>query len=388
MDAMGMELQEQSRAWVRLWRRRGELAALVAETCPTGPKRVLFTGCGDCHAAAEYGEGFLRWRSDLPVRGLPAMELSRARTHLLGPGTLLIALSVSGRTPRVLEAAALAQSRGATVLGVTDDPHGPLARQVPVTFVLGTAPPEALGRTDYRDPEAARYTGYQRAVPQTKTFGAMQLAVAVACLHLERFAPADRGSARSEVEKQLHSLPRLAADAEKGGTRAAAHLAERGRPRRRVTFCASGLNASTARYCSYKLLELSCPAAFSDIEEFCHTQYLVTESGDAVVFLVQDRACLERALEIVPVLKEDIGAVVAVLGTIPCGNLSGGFGFPAGEVLPEVSPLVLGCAGAHLVRHLAASWGFDTDRFRAGIEEERYVRGSTRIIRDSKTWGD
>jgi hypothetical protein len=36
------------------------------------------------------------------------------------------------------------------------------------------------------------------------------------------------------------------------------------------------------------------------------------------------------------------------------------------------------------VREVARRWGVDTDRFRAGLDEERYVRGSTRIIRDSR----
>jgi glucosamine 6-phosphate synthetase-like amidotransferase/phosphosugar isomerase protein len=274
----------------------------------------------------------------------------------------------------------LALRRGASVLGLTDDPEGPLARSTPHRFVLGTAPPEALGCTDYRDPEAALYTGYHRPVPQTKTFGALQLALALLCLELEHLAASGRGSPREAVEADLAGLSGSAGSGARAAESAARTLLGRARPRCRVTFCGTGLNASTARFCAYKLLELAVPAAFADIEEFCHTQYLVTERGDAVVFLAEGEGALERVGEIAPVVEEELGAASVTLSTAPASSGA----FAAEPVTPEVSPLVLAHAGAHLVRRLALSWGLDTDRFRAGVEEERYVRGSTRMIRGSR----
>jgi len=317
VDTMGLELFEQLEVWRRLWGRRGEVADLIAQVSPTPPGRVVFTGCGDCHAAAEYGESLLAWRSELPAQGLAAMELSRARSYLLGPGSLLVAASVSGRTPRVLEAVQAGLRNGASVLAITDDPAGPLARAVSSTLILGTAPPETLGVTDYQDSEAARYAGYQRPVPQTKTFGALQLAVALTCLELARLLPSGRGTPRATLERELERLRTSASAAAEVAHAAANALLHASRPLARVTFCATGLNAGTARFCAYKLLELTVPAAFADIEEFCHTQYLVTGPGDVVVFLVQDEAGFERAGEIAPVLEREIGAACATLTTGP-----------------------------------------------------------------------
>ncbi|NOY45047.1 MAG: SIS domain-containing protein, partial [Deltaproteobacteria bacterium] len=175
-DAMGVELAEQPGVWRSLLGRFGEARHAVEAALAGQPlERVVVTGCGDCHAAAEWAEWL--WEPRLRARGLPAMELSRARPHLLGPGTLLVALSVSGKTPRVLEAAACARVVGARVLGLTDHPASPLAREADAVFWLGASPPEALDHTDYKDPRAAAYSGYHRPVPQTKTFGAMQLAL-------------------------------------------------------------------------------------------------------------------------------------------------------------------------------------------------------------------
>ncbi len=384
MDAMGIELGEQPGVWSDLWERRAGLgAALEPLLGGRPPERVVITGCGDCHAAAEGAEWLVERRTRIPVRGLAAMELTRGRPHLLGPGTLLVALSISGSTPRVIEAVRMARAAGARVLGITDNPASPLAREAEAVFVLGTAPPEALGRTDYRDPEAARYAGYHRAVPQTKTFGAMQLALVLLSVALEDLAPSGAGTPRSDLEPWLRRLPELAAEVSPAAEQAARTALGKARPRARAAVSGTGPNGPTARFLAYKMLELALPAAHAEIEEFCHTLYLVTGPGDVAVFLAHDRGTLERTAEIAPVLEGEIGAAVQVLSTAPAPERPEPWLVRLPPVPPEVSPLVLAFAGSCWVRALARGWGVNTDRFRAGVDEERYVRGSTRMIRES-----
>lgn len=197
---------------------------------PPGLRGIVLTGCGDCHAAAEYGESLFELRTGFSVRGLPAMELTRAREHLLGPRMLLVAMSVSGRTPRVLEALRAARRRGSPVLGVTDDSSGDLAREADRSFVLGAAPSTALVRTDYADAEAARYTGYERPVPQTRTFGDLRFFLALLCLQAEVPRPSGRGSPAVQVERALAELSRLASPAAAAAGEAARRLGTRTRP--------------------------------------------------------------------------------------------------------------------------------------------------------------
>lgn len=384
MDAMGIELEEQPAVWARLWDRRAEIAELVAQVAERRLQRVIFTGCGDCHAAAEYGEAVLALRSELSVRGLPAMELARFRNYLLDRDTLLVAMSVSGRTPRVLEAVRAAKKRGARVLALTDDPSGLLAEEVGTRFFLRSAPASVLESTEDSAPEATRYAGYHRAVPQTKTFGAMQLSLATLCLELAGLRPSGRSVRPEEITRSLSELPQLASTAERTARRAAQLLATNARGRARVTFCGTGLHGSTARFAAYKLLELTCEAAHSDVEEFCHTRYLITGEGDVTVFFAHDPRTLERAGEIIPTLQDEIGAAVAALVTSPAPHPAMPWIAAIPPVPPEVSPILLSFAAAHVVRDLARAWGINTDRFRAGMDEERYVRGSTRIIRESK----
>lgn len=344
---------------------------------------MIFSGCGDCHAAAEFGASLAGLRTSLEARAFPAMELSRSNAHLLDERTLLVALSVSGRTPRVLEALRAAKRRGASVLAVTDNPEGPLAEEAPRVLLLGASPAASLQRTDYRDPEAAVYSGYQRAVPQTKTYGAVGLAVALICLELERSAPAARGTPRAELEGALARLPPLAERAAAAADAAGATLQEAVRPGCLRSFCGSGLGFSAARFSSYKLLELACPCSCADIEEYCHTLYLLTRPGDAEVFFAQDPGTLGRCREIAPVVAEELGAAPLVFHTL-AESPAAAWEVCLPPVPPEVAPLLLAHAGAHLVRRLALGWGVSTDRFRAGVDEERYVRGSVKIIRNSE----
>ncbi len=251
MDAMAVELREQAEVWSHLWSRRPEAADLLAPLSERGFRRVIFTGCGDCHAAAEYGEALLGLRSGLEARALPPMELSRSRSYLLDPTTLVIALSVSGRTPRVLEVLCAARLQGAATLAITDDPESPVSRAADAIFVLRASPPEALCRSDYRDPEAAEYLGYQRAVPQTKTYGAMQLALAILSLEVEGWCRSGRGTAPDRLEGFLAELPLFAGQAAQAGRRAACALLETTRPHARVTVCGTGLNGSTARFAGH-----------------------------------------------------------------------------------------------------------------------------------------
>jgi fructoselysine-6-P-deglycase FrlB-like protein len=381
MDAMGIELAEQLGVWRALWKRRDEIAALAGQAVRRGFGRVVFTGCGDCHAAAEYGAAFLGLRSRLDVRALPAMELARGTSCLPDEDTLVVCLSVSGRTPRALEAARAARRRGALVLAVTDNPEGPVAREAECCFLLGASPADALQRTDYADPAAAEYSGYHRAVPQTKTYGAVELALALLCLKLEESAPSGCGASRDEVERCLAALPDLGKAAEGAAADAALRLGSKLRPGAFLTFCGTGLGYSAARFSAYKLLELATAAAFSEVEEYCHTYYLVTGATDGLVLFAQSPLILGRAREIAPVVSGEIGASVAVIST--CGaERPWELGLPG--VPSEVSPLLFAHAGAHLVRRLAGFWGINTDRFRAGVEEERYVSGSTRMIRQSE----
>src|SRR5581483_4405984 len=110
-------------------------------------RRVLITGCGDSHVAAIWGARLLS-RVGADACALPAMEASE-RADELGPGDVLIAISASGKTPRVVEAARRARRAGARVIAITDNPAGTVPAEADVRWYLRASPPQTLSSTPY-----------------------------------------------------------------------------------------------------------------------------------------------------------------------------------------------------------------------------------------------
>lgn len=332
------------------------------------PRRVLFAGCGDMRFAARAAAAFGRSECGLAATALPAMDL-RWEASGLGPGDLCVVASISGRTPRALEALHLAAAAGAAVLAVTDDPEGPLARAAGEPLLLGTSPPADLLRSPY--------AGYARPVPQTKTFAAALAALlAVAARAAGKAAPPAAGcSAAIEVAErsaEVHA-PVLAAE----------HFAEC----QRYFVLGSGAAAALAGYGAAKLLEYAIDARAQCIEEFQHLELFVAGPGAGVVMLAHDRRAAERIAELTQAYDE-LGVRTLVLG---CGGP-----YP-GAAARQVQCAGTGLAAAlfglavHLQRfafEVAARLGRDVDAWVGGERGELIARLSPRLIRQSRICAD
>ena len=127
-------------------------------------KNLHLVGCGDMYFAASQVEALARPLWGLSVRAWRSMDLRWIRRQL-GADDLVVCASVSGRTPRTLEAALLARDAGAQVLGITDNPGSPLDDALDETLILGTTPLELLANKSY--------AGYRHIIAQTQTFTAV-----------------------------------------------------------------------------------------------------------------------------------------------------------------------------------------------------------------------
>lgn len=87
------------------------------------PRRVLLTGLGSSRFAA------LALAATLRSEGLEVVveHASTSRPAPRGPGTLLVAISSSGRTPETVVAARRARDGGVRVVAITNRPGSPLA---------------------------------------------------------------------------------------------------------------------------------------------------------------------------------------------------------------------------------------------------------------------
>jgi DNA-binding MurR/RpiR family transcriptional regulator len=360
------EMMEQERL-VRLhW-------SLPAPEWPGTSERLIITGSGDSYCAALFGGWLMADRGR--VSALPAMDASRAAREL-GRGDALIAISVSGRTVRVLEAATRALHCGAQVIAITDNRKSPLAEMATAVWPIYASPAEELFHTGYHDEEAKQYVGYHHDVAQTKTFWA-------ALLTLVR-------AARAEVDGTLlldHTRRLLA----RSFYEPLLAKAEDWATSTQTFFLATGRAEILARFAAYKMYEFNRVAHASEIEEYCHTHYFITRAGDAVVFLVSDEESAARAREIAPVLQDlfaprviwiqpdSLGPGLAVEDS---GDWLQVVRLPAaGSPIHQALDLVLALEWiTYAIGRVGAP---DINIFHAGYDTERLVAGSMRTVRRS-----
>lgn len=155
---MAAEMAAQPAVLARLAARAPADGAAVRAALPRPLAGTVFLARGSSDNAAVFGRYLAELCSGRPA-GLAAPSLyTRYRAEVDWRGYLMVALSQSGATPEVISTCEAVRSAGAIVVGITNEPAGPLA---------GAA--DLLLTTD---------AGAERAVPATKTVTA-QFAVLV-----------------------------------------------------------------------------------------------------------------------------------------------------------------------------------------------------------------
>jgi N-acetylmuramic acid 6-phosphate etherase len=120
----------------------GRLAMLDAVECPptfgTPPRMVQAIIAGGRRALRQAVEG----AEDSAAKG--ARDLATAK---IKRGDVVVAITASGATPYVLGAISLAKRRGAVTVGVSSNPHSPLAQRTNIAITLDTGPEAIAGST-------------------------------------------------------------------------------------------------------------------------------------------------------------------------------------------------------------------------------------------------
>ncbi|MBW1983044.1 MAG: SIS domain-containing protein [Deltaproteobacteria bacterium] len=330
---------------------------------PVHGGRVIITGAGDSYCAALFGQWLIEQHR--PIEALPALEASRAAPDL-GKKDLLIAISVSGYTPRVLEASQRALAAGAELAAITDNPQSPLAQIATNLWPIYASPVKELQYSNYDDDDVA----------QTKSFWAVLLTLVRA--------------ASVEMDWQVlwqHTRTLLAPSFYQPLVSQAGEWARS----QQTFFLGCGWAKIAARFAVYKMYEFNRLAHFTGIEEYCHTHYFITRPGDTIVFLIDDFDSARRAVEIAPVLRDMFSARIIWLQQGTAGSDSLPAAFMDWLYLlqtPETNqPLQ-----RFLNTILALEWftysigrvgAPNINTFHAGYDTERLVAGTLQTIRSS-----
>jgi fructoselysine 6-phosphate deglycase len=112
---------------------RDAIAATIKPLVEAGLRNVYFVGAGGsiiCSWPAHY---LLQQKASFPAFQLQSDELNSSTPALMGPGSLVVLASYTGKTKETVQAAATAKASGATVIAAAKE-GSPLADAVDVAF--------------------------------------------------------------------------------------------------------------------------------------------------------------------------------------------------------------------------------------------------------------
>jgi len=254
--------------------------------------RVVFVACGTAYHAALLGRAMVERLAGLPAEADLASEF-RYRDAVVGPDTLVVAVSQSGETADTIGAVKAARQKGCPILTITNVVGSALAREATGTLYM--------------------HAGPEIGVASTKAFAAMIVAVYLLGLWLGR----QRGHlAAEDVRKRLRDLvevPRLVERTlELDGAIAALarHLASA----RDFLYLGRGLQYPIALEGALKLKEISYIHAEGYAGgEMKHGPIALIADGLPVVALAPRDSAYERMLGNIEEVRARDGQVIAVV---------------------------------------------------------------------------
>lgn len=365
---MWREIHDQPRLWRRLLQDTPARVNALLEGLRPGRepavRKLWLVGCGDMHFAADAARWLAAPSAACLVEALSSMEMRWLHAQV-EPQDLVVAASVSGRTPRTQEALLLARAHGARCVALTDDPTSELAGLADHVLVLGS-------RSANQGADDSVYPGYASEVPQTRTFSGMLILFASIVRVVAGRGPPLRPE---EVDSLEDRLPWLAERA----SQQAATMCSVGTAPRHVRVLASGPHAPLGRYAAAKLLEFAIPAGAQCLEEFHHLEMFVLDEGDWLVALTPDPASTSRWSE--------VAGKHALLGARQCAWSRASLGLPEeGGASLFYSQLSLTLAVQFHALALASALGRDVQRWCGGVRRDEIFALSRETIRDSRRW--
>ncbi len=253
--------------------------------------RVVLVACGTSYHAAMVGRAMVERLAGLPAETDLGSEF-RYRDAIVGPTTLIVALSQSGETADTLGAVKAARLRGCPILAITNVVGSALAREA--TGVLYT------------------HAGPEIGVASSKTFTATIVAAYLLALWLGRQRGALGAGDASKHIQELLELPRLMERTLELEPRLA-ELAREVAHHRDFLYLGRGLQYPVALEGALKLKELSYIHAEGYAGgEMKHGPIALIDDGMPVVALAPRDSSHDRMLGNIEEVRARAGKIIAV----------------------------------------------------------------------------
>lgn len=256
----------------------GPVDELVAAVAGRAVDDWVVTGCGDSFFTGICAEVWFARLAGRRLRPVQAMQLSRETYQSLTERSVVVAVSHSGTTARVVEAAQAAKSRGAFVVAVTANPES-----------------ELNGLADFWIDNSVRG---ERSNTRTASFQAVALLMRMLAEALGGrdvdAPPVPLTFVESSVETSRRAVDELPTDILSG---------------EHWIFTGSGLGYAVAEYGMAKLYEAATlPAHSVELEQFIHCEIFTVRAGTKVVMVAPAGRATSRAIELAEGLAK-LGAV-------------------------------------------------------------------------------
>ena len=98
--------------------------------------QIYMVGCGDSLAALRGTRNFLETFLEIPCKEEDPLDFAYFNSHAVDEHTLVLALSSSGRTVRVVEALLVARAKGAQTLALSNTPTSPLMQAATAGVII------------------------------------------------------------------------------------------------------------------------------------------------------------------------------------------------------------------------------------------------------------
>ncbi len=259
-------------------------------------------GCGDSYCAALAARSFMMDATKRMIEPVESLEFARYLVSYIPDHAFVFGVSNSGTVSRTIEGVRLARERGAWTFAVTVSAANRLA-QTAETLVKVNATPNIKERPD----------GTRVVTPGTVTYTASMLGLCLAGVAFgERLGALDAKRSR-DVVAQFHRLADDMATADEKVRQIAAQIAPSFTPNRKTVILGGGPNFATAYFGMAKWHEaLTRPCHTSELEEWAHEEYFVTDEETDTFILLPPGGGRSRGLEQATAAKEMGSRVIVV----------------------------------------------------------------------------
>jgi glucosamine--fructose-6-phosphate aminotransferase (isomerizing) len=244
-------------------------------------------GCGDSYCAALAARMYLSDATGCSVEPVQALEFSHYLVNNLSPESFVFGISNSGMVSRTIEGIRLSRERGAWTLAVTSSEENKLAKMAE-TLIQVSATPNIKELPD----------GTRVVTPGTVSYTASLLGLYVAGIAIGEHTGHLNTKKVETLVAELHALPTAMAEADATVSKLAKEIAATFTPVRKTVIVGGGPNYATAYFGMAKWFEgLTRPCHVSQLEEWAHEHYFITDSMTDTFIILPPGAGHSRGLE-------------------------------------------------------------------------------------------